>query len=152
MSDQVLHKSTTNAAAGTDRRSARRTGWVGWIFFAGTLLILLGVFNVIEGLVALFNDEHYVSAAQGLLVFDLTGWGWIHLITGALAVVIGVGLFSGAMWARVCGVILVGLNAIAQLTFLSAYPLWAVIVIALDILVIWALVVHGDEAKSTEDW
>jgi hypothetical protein len=152
MSDQTLHNSTANPMGGTQVRSTRRTGWVGWIFFAGTLLILLGVFNLIEGLVALFNDDYYVPTAQGLLVFDLTGWGWIHLVTGVLAIAIGVGLFSGAMWARVCGVILVGLNAIAQLAFLSAYPLWAVIVIALDVLVIWALVVHGAEAKSTEDW
>lgn len=129
----------------------RQTGWVGWVYFAGTMLILLGSFNAIEGLVALFNDQYYVPTRQGLLVFDLTAWGWIHLFVGGLAVIAGVGLFTGAMWARVFGVILASVNAIAQLAFLSAYPVWAMIVIALDVLVIWALIVHGAEAKSTAD-
>jgi len=101
----------------------------------------------------LFNDQYYVPTRQGLLVFDLTGWGWIHLIVGIVAVVVGIGLFTGATWARISGVILAGLNAILQLLFLSANPLWAILVITLDVLVIWALVVHGDEAKSSaEDW
>ena len=150
MSDQAVHGSTTGAGAA--HSTPRRTGWVGWVYFAGTMLILLGSFNAIEGLVALFNDQYYVPTRQGLLLFDLTGWGWIHLIVGGLAIITGIGLFTGAMWARVFGVILAGLNAIIQLTFLSANPLWAVIVITLDVLVIWALVVHGDEAKSSEDW
>jgi hypothetical protein len=131
---------------------ARRTGWVGWVYFAGTMLVLVGTFNLIEGLVALFNDQYYVPTQQGLLVFDITRWGWIHLIMGGLAVIVGIGLVTGAMWARIAGVALAGLNAIAQLAFLSAYPLWATIVITIDVLIIWALIVHGDEAKSTEDW
>jgi hypothetical protein len=154
MSDQTMHGAANapGAAPAPHGRTRRRTGWVGWVYFAGTMLILLGSFNAIEGLVAIFNDQHYVPTRQGLLVFDLTTWGWIHLIVGGLAVIAGVGLFTGAMWARVFGVALAGINAIAQLAFLSAYPLWAVIVIALDVLVIWALVVHGAEAKDNEDW
>jgi hypothetical protein len=150
MSDQTVHGSTTGAR-GT-RSGPRRTGWVGWVYFAGTMLVLLGSFNAIEGLVALFKDQYYVPTRQGLLVFDLTGWGWIHLIVGIVAIAVGIGLFTGATWARVSGVILAGLNAILQLLFLSANPLWAILVITLDVLVIWALVVHGDEAKSSEDW
>jgi hypothetical protein len=151
MSDQTMHGSATGA--GPAHSTRERTGWVGWVYFGGTMLVLVGIFNVIEGLVALFNDQFYVPTRQGVLVFDLTAWGWIHLIVGGLAVIAGVGLFTGAMWARVFGVILAGVNAIAQLAFLSAYPVWAVVVIALDVLVIWALVVHGSEAKSTEeDW
>ena len=150
MSDQTMHGSATGA--GRARDTTRRTGWVGWVYFAGTMLVLLGSFNAIMGLVAIFDDQYYVPTRQGLLVFDLTTWGWIHLFMGGLAVIAGVGLFTGATWARVFGVILAGLNAIAQLTFLSAYPVWAMIVIALDVLVIWALIVHGDEAKSTADW
>jgi hypothetical protein len=150
MSDRTMHGSATGA--GPAHGTRERTGWVGWVYFAGTMLVLLGTFNIIEGLVALFNDQFYVPTRQGLLVFDLTTWGWIHLLVGGLAVIAGVGLFTGAMWARVFGVILAGVNAIAQLAFLSAYPVWAVVVIALDVLVIWALVVHGSEAKSTEDW
>jgi hypothetical protein len=149
MSDQTVPGTISGTAT---HLTAKRTGWVGWVYFAGTMLVLVGTFNLIEGLVALFNDQYYVPTRQGPLVLDITGWGWIHLIIGGLAVIVGIGLFSGATWARVSGVILAGLNAIAQLAFLSAYPLWATIVITLDILVIWALIVHGDEAKSTEDW
>ncbi|HEV7648677.1 MAG TPA: hypothetical protein VGP26_10985 [Actinophytocola sp.] len=152
MSEHAVHDAgATSAASTTHGRSAPRSGWVGWVYFGGAMMILLGTFNIIEGLVALFNDQYFVATQQGVLVFDITGWGWVHLIIGGLAVIVGVGLFTGATWARVSGVILCGINAIAQLTFLSAYPVWAVIVIALDVLVIWALIVHGDEAKRA-DW
>lgn len=143
------------AGAGTAPVTHARTGsrslWAGWLYFGGAMMVLLGTFNVIEGLVALFNDEYYVATAQGLLVFDITAWGWVHLIIGVIAMAVGIGVFTGAMWARVCGVILCGINAIAQLAFLSAYPVWGILVIALDVLVIWALIVHGDEAKDP-DW
>ncbi|KAA9163607.1 hypothetical protein FPZ12_008855 [Amycolatopsis acidicola] len=125
-----------------------RTLWVGWIWFGGAMMILLGIFGVIQGLVALFNDKYYVVGPEGLLVFDLTGWGWVHLILGALAIVAGFALFSGATWARVTAVVLATINAVAQLAFLSAYPVWGTICIALDVLVIWAVIVHGKEVQS----
>jgi hypothetical protein len=128
-----------------------RTAWVGWIYFAGAIMVLVGSFSAIEGLVALFNDEFYTVTTDGLLVFDLTGWGWVHLIIGALAVVVGVGLFTGAMWARVGGVVLAIVNSVAQLAFVSAYPWWSMVVIALNLVVIWAIIVHGDEAKTADE-
>jgi uncharacterized membrane protein len=124
-----------------------RTGWVGWVWFGAAMMILLGLFSLIEGFVALFNNKYYVLTPQGLLVFNLTGWGWVHVILGGLAVVAGVCLFTGATWARVVAVVLAGVNALAQLAFLSAYPVWGTIVIALDVLVIYAVIVHGREAK-----
>ncbi|MGB3438655.1 MAG: hypothetical protein WBA97_07855 [Actinophytocola sp.] len=152
MSDHAVHGTASGAVPVTHGQTARRTGWVGWLYFGGTMLILVGTFNLIEGLVALFNDQYYVPTRQGLLVFDITTWGWIHLIMGALAVIVGFGVFVGATWARIAGVAFASFNAIAQLAFLSAYPLWATIVITIDILIIWALIVHGDETRSTEDW
>lgn len=137
----------TGALPTTQSQIARRSAWTGWIRFAGAIMVLLGLYNVIEGLVALFNDKYYVVGPHGLLLLDLTGWGWAHLIIGALAVAAGVSLFSGAAWARVAAVILATINALAQLTFLSAYPVWATVVIALDVVVIWAVIVHGDEAR-----
>lgn len=152
MSEHAVHGAAADTNGPTTHgRPAPRSMWVGWVYFGGAMMILLGTFNIIEGLVALFNDQYYVATSQGLLVFDITGWGWVHLIIGGLAVIVGVGLFTGATWARISGVVLCALNAIAQLAFLSAYPVWAVIVIALDVLVIWALIVHGDEAKNA-DW
>jgi hypothetical protein len=154
MSEQVVHGP---GAAGADApptastRTEPRSMWAGWMVFGGAMLVMLGFFNAIEGLTALFNDEYYLRSPQGLLVFDITGWGWVHLIVGVLAVVVGLGVFTGAGWARVCGAILCGFNALTQLVFLSAYPVWGILVIALDVLVIWALIVHGDEARD-KDW
>ncbi len=146
---------TEHAVDGADTSAARadrvRTGWgLGWVYFGGMMMAMLGVFNLVEGLVALYNDDYYVSTPQGLLVFDITAWGWIHLITGIVAIIVGIGVFAGATWARICGVFLCGINALTQLLFLSAYPAWAVLVIALDVLVIWALIVHGGEARDEE--
>ena len=124
------------------------TGQVGSVWFAAVMMIMVGGFNVIYGLVALFNDTYYAATRQGLLVFDLTQWGWIHLIVGGLAVVAGIALFTGALWAQILTVALAGLNAVAQLVFMSASPVWALITIALDVLIIWAVIVHGDELKA----
>jgi hypothetical protein len=129
----------------------RSTAWVGWVWFAAVMLIMTGSFNAIYGLVALFDDKYYALGRQGLLVFDITQWGWILLIFGILAILTGVALLSGAMWARVVAVILAGLNAIGHMTFMSAYPVWALITIAIDVLVIYALIAHGSEMKD-ETW
>ena len=129
----------------------RSTAWVGWIWFAAVMMIMTGTFNAIYGLVALFEDQYYTISRQGLLVFDLTQWGWILLIFGVLAVFAGIALFSGAMWARIITVALAAINAIAHMAFMSAYPVWALITIAVDVLVIWAVIVHGDEMKD-ESW
>ncbi|MDQ0380964.1 DUF7144 family membrane protein [Amycolatopsis thermophila] len=137
----------TEPTAPPERPVTEPTAWLGWIWFAAAMMVLLGMFNIIEGLVALFHGDFYAVGPQGLLVFDLTSWGWIHLIIGALAVAAGFGLFTGAAWARVTAVVLATINAVAQLAFLSAYPVWGALVIALDVVVIWAVVVHGGEVR-----
>lgn len=124
------------------------TGWVGWIWFAGLALILVGTFNVIYGLIAVFEDNVLVAAGQTLAVLDLTAWGWVHTVAGALQIVVGVLLFTGARWARIAAIVLVMINAVAQLAALNAQPTWAIVIIALDIVVLWALVVHGEEAQA----
>lgn len=124
------------------------TGWVGWIWFAALMLVLLGTYNLIEGLAAIFEDEIFATTSTGLLVLDLTAWGWVHAVVGALQVLVGLAMFSGATWPRVVAIILVMINAVAQLAWLNAHPVWSVIVIAMDVLVLWALVVHGAEARE----
>jgi hypothetical protein len=137
-------------STGTQNRTVTRpTGWTGWITFAAVMLLVIGAFNAIDGLTALLKDEVFVTTNNRLLVFDLTTWGWITLLFGATQFLIGLALTRGAQWARVSAVLLVALNAVAQLTFLTAYPLWSTIIIALDVIVIWALVVHGDELSSS---
>jgi hypothetical protein len=124
------------------------SGWVGWIVFAGIILMVLGVFQVIQGLVALFRSGYYLVAPSGLvLAVDYTTWGWVHLVLGVLAFATGPGLLYGRTVARVAGVVLAILSAILNLAFIAAYPVWSVLVIALDIVVIYAIVVHGRELQ-----
>jgi vacuolar-type H+-ATPase subunit I/STV1 len=112
----------------------------GWISFAGIMMILLGAFQVIEGLVALFRPDYYLVGSRGLVVsLSYTGWGWFHLILGVVVLAAGFGVMAGATWARVVGVVLALLSAIANLAFIAAYPLWSIIVILVDCAVIWAL-------------
>jgi hypothetical protein len=126
------------------------SGWLGWIFFAGVLLIMVGVLQVIEGLVALFDDGYYVVRADQLAApVDYTVWGWVHLMVGALAVLIGLGLLTGNMVARAAAVGLASFSALASLAFVAATPAWSVIVIAIDVLVIFSIVVHGGELEKS---
>lgn len=129
--------------------AAQRTGWTGWVTFAGIMMIVVGFFQITEGLTALFRHTYYAVSNNGLLLrWNYTGWGWAHLIIGGLLVCAGFGLFMGQMWARVVGVILAGLSALANLAFIAAYPWWAILVITIDIVVIFAITVHGRELQT----
>lgn len=124
------------------------TGWAGWAGFAGILMLLVGVFQGILGLVALLNDTFYVVGAEGLLVFDYTTWGWAHLLFGVFLVIAGMSVLQGKAFGRTVGIILAFLSAVANLAFISAHPVWAVIVIVIDVLIIYALAVHGGELQE----
>jgi hypothetical protein len=126
----------------------RSAGAVGLTVFAGTIMVLTGAFQAIQGLVALVNDTFYVVGQKWVFQVDVTTWGWVHLLLGALLVVAGIFLFRGAVWARTIGVILAGVSALANFAWLPYYPIWAVLVIALDVFVIWALTVHGRDIAS----
>lgn len=137
------------AAAREAAAGPQPTGWVAWIFFAATMMLILGVFHAIEGLVAIFNDSYYLVGKNGLTVqVDYTAWGWTHLVLGVLVAAAGVALFSGRTWARVIGVAVAVLSALVNLAFLAAYPAWSTILIAIDVLVIWAITVHGAEMRD----
>jgi hypothetical protein len=125
------------------------SGWSGWVVFAGVMLVLLGCFQVIEGLVALFDDGFYLVRPRGLVLHvDYATWGWVHLALGLLMVLTGLGLMAGNIVARVVGVLLALLSAVVNLAFVAANPVWSVLVIALDVVVIYAIVVHGRELRS----
>ena len=131
------------------RRHESPTAWAGWVAFGGVMLIMLGAFQVIEGLVALVDDGFYRVRSDGLVVnVDYNTWGWIHLLIGVIGVLAGVGLLAGNMAARIVGVGIAGLSALANLLFISAYPLWSAILITIDVVVIYAIVVHGRELKG----
>lgn len=125
------------------------TGWVGWIAFGAMLMIMVGSFQVIMGITALFSSSYYLVGESELLVsVDYTAWGWTHIALGALAIAAAFGLLAGQMWARVVGIALAMLSALVNLAFIEAYPLWSVMVITLDVLVIYAIAAHGGEAKA----
>jgi vacuolar-type H+-ATPase subunit I/STV1 len=128
------------------------TGWVGWIVFAGVMMLILGIFHAFQGLIALFQNNYYLVASNGLTVHvDYTAWGWTHLIFGLIVIAAGAALLVGQMWARVVAVALAVISAVVNAGFLAAYPVWSAIMIAVDILVIWALTVHGGEMRARNE-
>ena len=124
----------------TDNYSSWAVGWAG---FAGVMLVMIGIFDVIQGLVALFNDEFFVVTEGWVFEFDITTWGWIQLILGVLLLASGIGIFSGNVAARTVGVVVAALAAIANFAWLPYYPIWSIIVIAICVAIIWALTAHG---------
>jgi hypothetical protein len=133
----------------SDLRRSDVTGWVGWIVFAGFFMIINGIFGGLQGLSALLRDQSYfVVGENGLLTFNYTAWGWIHLILGILLIIVGIFLLRGAGWARILAVIIVGIHMIAQFGFISSFPVWGIIMIALDALILYALLVHGREISA----
>lgn len=125
------------------------TGWVGWGVFAAIVLLIGGFIDLFHGLQALIGpDTAYFLAESGLFSIDVQGWGWWHLISGLLLLLVGFALLAGATWARVVAIILVSLNAIGQLTLMAAQPWLSITVLVLDILVIYALTVHGRELRA----
>jgi hypothetical protein len=133
-------------AAHRRETASEPTAWVGWIVFASMMMILVGSFQAIVGLTALFRDDYYLVTSSGLLVdVDYTAWGWTHLGLGLVALAAGVGLLAGQMWARVVGIAFAMVSAIVNMAFIAAYPLWSIVVITLDVFVIYAIAVHGRE-------
>jgi hypothetical protein len=125
------------------------TGWTGWVVFASIMMIMLGTFQAVEGLVAVFDDGFYHVTRNGLAVqVDYSVWGWVHLVLGAVIAVSGLGVLAGNTAARAVGVVLAGLSALLNLLFVEASPIWSVIVITIDVLVIYALTVHGRELAA----
>jgi hypothetical protein len=126
------------------------TGWTGWIVFASFMMFLLGAFQAVQGLVALFDDGFYLVTSGNLVVdVNYNVWGTVHLLLGVLLMLTGAGVLTGNLAARTIGVILAGLSALANLLFIEAYPFWSIIIITVDVLVIYALTVHGRELKDS---
>jgi hypothetical protein len=135
--------------AGRGSRPAAGGEYSGWIAFAGVMMVILGSLDAFWGLAAILNDEIVVVGGQGALIFDITTWGWVHLILGALIALIGLGLISGNAAARVAGIFFVAVNAIAQIVWFPAAPLWSFLLIILDTVIIYQLTMNwtAEEAR-----
>ena len=124
--------------------------WTGWIAFAGWMMLIIGALDFFEGMIAIIRGQYYVLTPQQIVVFDIKTWGWITLIWGIIVALAGVGILSGAGWARWFAIIVGSITFIEQLGFLGAaqYPLWALTVLALTAVVLYALIVHWDQAEG----
>ncbi|MGW7284590.1 DUF7144 family membrane protein [Streptomyces sp. NPDC054847] len=127
---------TTTLQRDTHRSAAMASGLM---VFAGVLLLIAGILDVLRGIMAIAEDEVFVNTQNYVFEFDLTTWGWLHLIIGALAIIVSIGLFKAAVWARVLGVALAGLLIIANFLSLPYYPIWSIVAIAMYTFVIWGL-------------
>jgi hypothetical protein len=124
------------------------SGWVGWVYFAGILMVITGIFQAIAGLTALLSPTYYAVGEKAVVAFNYNQWGWIHLLLGALIGFAGVAVINGSVWGRVIGVVMAVLSIIANFAFVGAYPFWSILVMVIDVLVIYALTVHGDEVRD----
>jgi hypothetical protein len=125
------------------------SGWAaGFTVFAAIMMLMVGVFQALQGLIGIFENEFYVQTRNYLFQFDATTWGWIHLVLGLLVAFAGWGLLSGQTWARVVGIALAVLSATANFLFIPYYPFWSLLLIALDIFVIWAITAHGGDLRD----
>jgi hypothetical protein len=140
-----------HTAAARGQRPAPDHWVVSMAFFAGVMMLITGLFNGIEGLVALFRNEVYVVAPEYIFAFDLTTWGWVHLLVAILVAAAGVGVMSGRLWARLIGIAFALLSMIANFLFIPYYPVWSLLIITLDVFVIWALCVYNRDAAAAAD-
>ena len=120
------------------------SGWaIGGVTFAGTIMILVGIFQAIAGLAAIFEDEFFVLTQNYVFDLDVTAWGWIHLIIGIVVVLAGYFLFVGRAWAAALAILLAMLSAISNFFFIPYYPFWSLLMIALAVWVIWSVTRPG---------
>ncbi|WCO66795.1 hypothetical protein PO878_20085 [Iamia majanohamensis] len=128
--------------------SEQPSAWaIGWASFAGWMLILTGVFQGIAGIAGIAEDEIYVEGRQWVLQLDATTWGWVHLVVGILLVLVGAGILTGNLLARMVGVLIAGVSAITAFAYLPWYPVWGAVLIAIDVAIIWALTAHGRDVE-----
>ena len=136
--------------SGSSAQTFEESAWAGWVIFAGMMMLMVGIFHAIQGLIALFSADYYLVGAGGLAVqVNFSTWGWVHLIGGIVIILAGVGVFTGQTWARVVGVVLAVASAVLNFAFIAAYPFWSMIMIAVDVFIIYALCVHGRAMKTS---
>ena len=118
--------------------------WGGWIAFAGWLMIIMGALDFFEGLIAVIRGNYYVLTANQIIVFDMKTWGWVTLGWGIVIALIGFGVLAGSGFARWFAIVVASLNFIVELGWVgsSAYPLWSIAILALNVIILYALIVH----------
>lgn len=124
------------------------TSWVGWVYFAGFMLMVAGIFHTIAGLLALFKDDVVLVTAKHLVLVDYTQWGWVQIALGIIMLTGSMSLFSGKGWGRFVGATAAIASAAVNLAFIGSYPFWSVLALVVDVVVVYAIVAHGGELKK----
>lgn len=127
--------------------NSQPSGWVGWVYFAGMLMLIVGFFSIFRGILALAKHTAYVVTPDSLIVFNYTTWGWIHIVMGIVLLTAASSVFSGRWWGRLVGSVIAALALLENLVLLPAYPIWSITAIIISGLVLYALLVRGGEAK-----
>ena len=125
------------------------TAWSGWVLFGGTMLLVIGLINVFEGIIALADDKRLAWTPTNLVVVDVTGWGWTLLIAGLLMMAAGAGLLMAQTWARITAIVILAVHIIIQIAWLGAYPVWSLLMIALDTVVLFALTARWSDVRAS---
>jgi hypothetical protein len=124
----------------SDSSGGQPSGWaVGFTMFAGSIMLVVGIFQFFEGLVAVANDNFYVVSSNYTFNIDTTAYGWTHMIIGIVVGLAGCGVLAGQTWARIVGIFVAALSMIANFLFIPYYPLWSLLIVALNVAIIWAL-------------
>ncbi|ARP73523.1 hypothetical protein LK07_31320 [Streptomyces pluripotens] len=129
--------------------TAREEWATGLTAFAAVMLLLAGILAIFRGIMAIAQDDIFVTTPNYVFQFSLTGWGWVHLILGVVAVLVSIGLFRVALWARVSGVVIAALIIISNFLSLPYYPIWSIVMIAISGFIIWALCVVRQDGTSS---
>ena len=124
------------------------TGWVGWVAFAGAMMLMLGILQMVVGVAAIAKDDFWIAGDQGMLVLSVQQWGWVQVIIGALITIAGFSAFAGKFFGRLVGIVLSMGVILANITYINTTPFWSITVIFMGVFVIYALLVHGEEAKA----
>jgi hypothetical protein len=132
-------------ASSSERRRLEERQPTGWTVFAGVILLIVGSLDALYGLAAILNDEIVIVGGNGVILADVTTWGWVHLILGSIVALTGLGLFAAVSAARWAAVFFVSISAIAQIVWVPAAPLWAFLMIILDITIIYQLTARWEE-------
>lgn len=134
------------------RTTPKSSSWSGWVGFAGWLMLLVGVIDFFEGLIAVIRGQYYVLTANQIVVFDVKTWGWLTLLWGIILVLAGYSLLLRSTWARWFAIVVISINLFGQLGFLGSatYPLWALTVVGLTFVILYALIVRWNEGSAIE--
>ena len=145
---QATH-SDTSAHSVASAHGAGTASWaVGLSLFAGMMMIITGLFNTMEGVVALARNEVYAVTPRYIFAFDLTTWGWIQIVLGIIVLAAGIGVVTGRLWGRVVGITIAALTMLANFAFIPYYPIWSMLIIALNVFVIWALCIYDRDTAT----